>query len=480
MLDQFDTTSAPRRPTELLALVEAVHGALDTDESHWLEWKSRLDLTSAHGRGHIARAILGFSNRRPDVAARAVDGHGYLLVGVSPGKYAGVEAVDSVDLDQGLAPYLGREGPQWTPHYLRIHGVDVLVIDVEPPKDGDPIFVAQRTTEGLTAGRVYVRRTASTEHADAAEMAGLQLRLLARASQFVVEVDAQPTEIRPVQFSQEHQEIWLSEQRDSLLSALPTAPTPSASRRFTAEAAAPSDEPKLSLRERVQIARAAADLAKAVAPLAQMQDQIGKIFETAQGAWERPEERSVDDYTNEVENYIATLRAALPGALRAAAATLLQPISVTLINPTDHNRQGVELVLSLPAGVDCVVADEDADPEDLLPSRPRQWGPSPITSPRRNAGSLSFYTSVPAASTFRPTPQIARGGDLTKVTFPSVHIRPRLCEVLDSVVLVVDSSIASFSVPWSATSDRQGGVARGTLHFTTAGGPLTLVALAQK
>jgi hypothetical protein len=66
----IDDLSHPfRRPSELRRLVEAVRVADDKDEARWIEWKSRLDLTSRPGHLHLVKQILGFANRDPQVAA---------------------------------------------------------------------------------------------------------------------------------------------------------------------------------------------------------------------------------------------------------------------------------------------------------------------------------------------------------------------------------------------------------------------------
>lgn len=82
----FDSRRAPRLPSEYLKLVQAVRRATSADETDWLEWKSTLDLQPANradksGLAHIARAIIGFANRMPDVARRHAEGHGLLVVG---------------------------------------------------------------------------------------------------------------------------------------------------------------------------------------------------------------------------------------------------------------------------------------------------------------------------------------------------------------------------------------------------------------
>jgi hypothetical protein len=68
----IDTAAAIRRPADQAALVQAVLTADGTDETYWLEWKSRLDLTAAEGRFTVAKVILGLANRHPDYAARTM------------------------------------------------------------------------------------------------------------------------------------------------------------------------------------------------------------------------------------------------------------------------------------------------------------------------------------------------------------------------------------------------------------------------
>ncbi|MFD1938386.1 hypothetical protein ACFSKW_43620 [Nonomuraea mangrovi] len=50
-----------------------------------LEWKSTLELDKKTGWHHIARAIVGFANRMPDIAAAYAEGRAYLVVGIEPG-----------------------------------------------------------------------------------------------------------------------------------------------------------------------------------------------------------------------------------------------------------------------------------------------------------------------------------------------------------------------------------------------------------
>jgi hypothetical protein len=85
----IDVSRPFRYPSELERLADAVCKADENDETRWIEWKSTLDLASSNSVKHIARQVLGFANRDPQVAASWAGGYAYLVVGVSPGEQKG-------------------------------------------------------------------------------------------------------------------------------------------------------------------------------------------------------------------------------------------------------------------------------------------------------------------------------------------------------------------------------------------------------
>ncbi|WP_345528033.1 hypothetical protein [Streptomyces showdoensis] len=104
---EFDTRRPPVRASQYLELVKAVRAASAADELDWLEWKSTLEFQPKNkadksARAHLARAIIGFANRQPDVALRNVEGYGLLVVGVDPEGYYGVDELDSVELERWI------------------------------------------------------------------------------------------------------------------------------------------------------------------------------------------------------------------------------------------------------------------------------------------------------------------------------------------------------------------------------------------
>ncbi|MFI6244096.1 RNA-binding domain-containing protein [Micromonospora sp. NPDC050795] len=124
----MDTTRRPVRPSEWLAVLDAVYNAEQSDEQTWLEWKSSLDLHSKEQMAKIvSKAIIAMANRDPNEAALTVGGIGILLIGIDPGSVAGVDQVDNADLDQMIANYIGSDGPVWQPHWTQYQGMQILL-----------------------------------------------------------------------------------------------------------------------------------------------------------------------------------------------------------------------------------------------------------------------------------------------------------------------------------------------------------------
>ncbi len=179
---RFNHTRDPRTPQVLADLVHAVGQASPSDELDWIEWKCALDLTDRPTQGTIARHVLGMANRRPDQARLHAQGCGYLVIGAEPGRLTGVAELDPADLTQAIRPYLGAEGPVWTPAYVREFTAPVLVIVVNAPKPGDRMFTLEKqlTVAGKTylAGAIFVRHHGQTTQADPGDIRALEARLL--------------------------------------------------------------------------------------------------------------------------------------------------------------------------------------------------------------------------------------------------------------------------------------------------------------
>ena len=66
-----------------------------------------------------------------------------------------------------IQPFLGVPGPRWDVFRVPIENSirQVLVIVVEPPGPGQPVFVCRANGDGLTDGRVYIRADGETREA---------------------------------------------------------------------------------------------------------------------------------------------------------------------------------------------------------------------------------------------------------------------------------------------------------------------------
>lgn len=217
------TDRALRGVSDLRRLLDAVVSADEHDEIDWIEWKSTLDLSGKDGCCTIARTILGMANRPPESASVACEGLGYLVVGAAPGCVDGVRSVDPAQLDDRIDTYLGGAiGPRWTPTYVTRDERTVLVVTVEAPQLGDPIFSLRKEFGVHPSGAVFVRKKGRTVRAIADDMDALQRRLMAKPRAAGSEVDVRPVGDVPLSWidptsTESSIEDWVSEQRDRLV-----------------------------------------------------------------------------------------------------------------------------------------------------------------------------------------------------------------------------------------------------------------------
>lgn len=219
---------ALRTPDELTALVKAVVEANPDDgqETRWLEWKSSLDFNTAAGRFAIAKAILGFANRDPELAALTCEGVAYMIVGAEPQSApAGFPQLDHAALGQQIKTY--ADGPRWTPHYVDLSGVKVLVVVVEPPRYGDHIYTLQKTYQSFCAGTVFHRRTAHTEPAGPKELAMLEERRVRgiRAPELDLDIDVDAEPLTRLKIDREGVRDWLN-RRETYIQSSRRPPLP--------------------------------------------------------------------------------------------------------------------------------------------------------------------------------------------------------------------------------------------------------------
>jgi hypothetical protein len=140
-------------------LIQAVLNASSADETRWLEWKSQLDVSKPEGAFAVAKAILGFANRMPDVAEQWADGHAYLLVGAEEGGVRGVPTHDIEKVDAWLGRYLGEFGRYQFTYVPFDNGEGtrhVMLVDVFPHGGETPSTRFARTSETPTRAPSFI------------------------------------------------------------------------------------------------------------------------------------------------------------------------------------------------------------------------------------------------------------------------------------------------------------------------------------
>jgi len=407
----IDTTQPFRRPSERIALVEAILSAAPEDEKDWLEWKSVLDLADADGRFGVARHVLGLANRMPEAAAANAEGFGYVVVGAEPGKVHGVTPMDPADLESGLAPYLGPTGPLWDPMYVAVQGLHVLVLQVDPPREGDRIFPLHKEHLKFLNGCIFVRRLGKTARANGAEMEALQRRLLAAGRVEMSVENRGESALRPMRLDQGAVDDWLD-------------------RAASHDRARPP--------------------AKA--------NQLGYLGLSSTLAGDR---RSVSEYKGEVASYLESLkRRATSLAIGSALHAGLNRVTLLAANSTDRNFSDVEIRLTVPPGVRCV-AEYDVNKMRRPPKPPAAWGTATWLPPM----DTSYLEDIVPAG-YVESLEIEASGDGQTVLFRGLHLRPKAEVALDwfgAVFRDPSGPPTSISLTWTATATDANGQQHGEI-----------------
>jgi hypothetical protein len=430
----LDTSRPVRSRADQQALVRAVYEApAGEQETDFAEWKGPLELSgkNASGRAAIAKAVLGFGNRNPDLALRNMCGCAYFLAGVSPGEIRGVEVVDAAQLESQVASFVGPN-ISWRADYVELDGHDVLVVSVEPPQWGDPVHPARKTynPEGggrsaLQEGTIYVRHQASTERATAADMDMLSRRAARRPGdelEVAVQV-ADTTRLRAVDISEEAIAAYVAGQKSWLL------------RPFS--------------------------------PLGRKLGMSGSVAKAlAMGVGEY---RSEERYRHDVHEYVEELRGALPSALRAKAILHeTARLDLEVMNATDTTFTDVRIELLLPSHFEVWEWRDQARGRATPPSAPALYG--------RGAGQTMPLVRLPyeraeAIVPFR-APDVEPRGAGIHVVFSPTNVRAQGVTELWSLWLIVDDpATEAIAIQWEATATNAAKRLTGKLTVPVAGPP---------
>lgn len=389
---ELDVSRAPLGQIAATRLVDTVAAGDDRLERHYLEIKSDLDLTKKTDLAKIAKYILASANRSPELAATAFEGYGVMIIGVAPGEARGVPPVEPLDISKVVSAYLGAAGPNWDIVWVPVAHSDneVLVIFVDPPREGQKPFVCRKDGDGLVDGRVYIRADGETREAKGDELDRLLERAAAQPAPdvaFDVAIGgcAYPIEVDEVQTL----EAEIGRVTRHLLDALPKPepepdPTPEAARQSASSvvvggsALGFKDLPGLS-------ELSSAGLASMVNPqmgaVARAAADISKVRESAFSSLvsREPEHRTEEQYRSAVEKWEKKFREKWPSAIDTLSGHLLDGITIRLKNVTKTYFHDVELKIHLEGevrGVDYFDDDRVRYSDLDLPTAPRVWGPT--------------------------------------------------------------------------------------------------------
>jgi hypothetical protein len=392
-----------------------------------LEWKSQVVLSDKSWQGEIATHIIGFGNREPTRARRAVEGNGYLVLGAEPGNVDGVDLFDSADLENWIARYTGRiEGPRWEPHYTQVDGLYVLVVEVGPPQIGDQIFSVRKTFRSpdgnVPDGTVFVRRHGSTQRPTSTDYDMLSRRASRTGPGLDVDLVwwGDQASVRPVELSEVARAEWTARERTRLLQPIQRRPDTSA---------------------------------------------LGFAL--------LGESRSRDDYRQQVEEYLGQADSALSDEVRAHAVQAgIGRIQLALENSTEDNFELVAVELRVPGNVAAFFDTEDAFEASQFPARPLPWGARRQIVP-------PFNFDLPRIRPVRNHEGRIDNSASARIAFPPIHVRPAHRHALRPFNLVVSDEHAGGQIEcsWYATSTSVSGTVTGELLFEIANEPVPLVQL---
>ncbi|MEV5126917.1 ATP-binding protein [Streptomyces decoyicus] len=403
----LDLAKPFRSPLQIKELIKAIHEAGEHDENDWIEWKSTYDLTQKETKATLSRHIIAMANRMPAKSASTAGGCGYIIVGVEPGNVTGVTTIDLADLESGMRPYLGHQGPEWIPTYATFEGRDVLVISVEPPHEGDPIHTLHKDFNKYTAGMIFTRRAAQTVQAGPGEVAQLAARTHKPESRQALHL-VEPNKSVPVPTW-----LWLNSRLETIL----------AEERNEVEKGSTARATQGGLAAFVQSSR---------------------------------DNRTEGDYGRESEAYLERYKEYL---YTTAYLQYVQQgygaLQLKIRNTEERSYQSVRLEAELPPKLTVLVAEDYSD-EPEAPRRPTPLGEQGF------AVQGDFYNSLRLAG---PEPSIHLRVENRKILCDIKVIRAEEDVTLPAIHLVLheDCSGDVMELPWSITAVNAVGRTRGVI-----------------
>lgn len=433
------------------ALVKAILAADPLDEARWIEWKSNLDLDKREHQFKAAKTILGFANRTEEQADGWAEGYAYLLVGVEPGNLRGTAPLDTSVVDAKLRKWVGSgdRSPRWSAGWVTVNGSAVLVFEVGPPLPGDPLFPLRQQFEGFRDGTIFVRRQASSDPADSAEILHLSDRA-ARSRRLSLTVERSDAErLGAIEMKPEVAAEVLEIEREMCLEPLIKIRQERKRKEEERRERMRRDNPVLG-DAMINIVGNLPDFSQAA--LAGLHATLGP-------------QRTEEQYEAEVEEYIDSCQSVLTEVVltRLIWKSLTQ-VRISITNPTERHIPGVRVVGTIEGPI-FVETDQRADG---LPERPRPFGEDYTTHLTRSLGDISSWN--PARLSATPTADFAE--EIQRPDGIEIRWRPIELPALETIELEpIDVAILApreddhLTMKWRATSSGLDGVESGEIEL---------------
>ena len=375
----------------------------------------------------VAKSVIAFANRDPDEAGRTLGGVALLILGVEPQNLRGIQPIDNADLEAGLAPYLGGgDGPRWQPHWVRVDDKTVLIIEIHSPSWGDEIYCLHKDFDRLRAGTIFVRKLARSDRAtpqDIRRLTARRMRGATHGASVRVELADDSTFVK-YEDSVDRLPDFVERERKRLLGPLDTTQ---------------------SLRHATYMS-------------------LPPAISAAFGLFEQPEDRSPDQFREQVEAYLLKLPEKWERFISDARRVAVPQTTLRIVNESDQNYQDLEVSLHVEGDAKATPApvDNEADPRRVLPPSPRAWGPR-----RTDPFGSTSYLHLPhvARSISGPSMRIENGGSF-RIAFPPRHLRPQASAKLGSFIALIPGSRTDEVVAtWRATATNVDGVTQGEIEL---------------
>jgi hypothetical protein len=410
------TNRAFRTLDELTDLIKAIAEApAGTQETNWVEWKTALDLETPAGKFTVGKAILGFSNRSPEVATQKCQGVAYMVIGVEPQNVVGTPLFDHAKLSQKIKTY--ADGPRWSAEDIEYNDKNVLVIIIEPPQNGDRIHTLQKTLNSAYAGAIYHRGTAQSEPAGPQEVAMLQERLLAGARQPELDLAlaAQGAPLTRQEGNRDDVQAWLDRREKYIQENThkpPSQPPPPPPRPAT------SDFGPTSIASFADIAGLRGGIGG-----------MGGIFPSDMYA--KPED--AEEFESRVQEHLSTCKSRLPQTLqRRIINSKSNKVAFTVINETKDPIEGVQLVVQIRGNL---VAFAGSPRARRMPSLPKWPGPLDDIRPRPETWAIHEIEEADYLSVWDGSVEFIDDG--IEITFGVGDLRPGQRHETPAVTLIV-------------------------------------------